>query len=195
VTAANAADDRSSSEDLIDALERLRLPVFVIGREGMISWLNVAAKKVVGDKTRRHFSKIVAPDSLSLVRREFTRKVIGTAPWSEYTAHLLRSDGSRTSVEISSVPIIGNGQIVGVFGTARVEEEPAHRVATSAHRLTPRQAEVLRLLERGCSTSQIAGHLGLAYETVRNHIRAVFRRLGVHSRLEAVMVAQREHLL
>ena len=161
----------------------------------MIRWLNVAARKVVGDKTWHHFSKIVAPESLSLVRHEFTRKVIGTAPWSEYTAHLLRSDGSRTSVEISSVPIIGNGQIVGVFGTARVENEPTQKVATSAHRLTPRQAEVLRLLERGCSTSQIAAQLGLAHETVRNHIRAVFRRLGVHSRLEAVMVAQREHRL
>ena len=74
-------------------------------------------------------------------------------------------------------------------------KRPTKKVATSAHRLTARQAEVLRLLERGCSTSQIAGHLGLAHETVRNHIRAVFRRLGVHSRLEAVMLAQREHLL
>jgi PAS domain S-box-containing protein len=195
VAAANAAYDRPPPGHLIDALERLRLPVFVIDRDGMISWLNVAAKKVVGDKTRRHFSRIVAPDSLSLVRREFTRKVIGTAPWSEYTAHLLRSDGSHTSVEISSVPIVGDGQVVGVFGTARVENEPIRRVTTSAHRLTPRQAEVLRLLERGCSTIQIAAHLGLARETVRNHIRTAFRRLGVHSRLEAVMVAQREHLL
>jgi PAS domain S-box-containing protein len=181
-------------DGLVDALERLRLPVFLIDREGMISWLNVAAREIVGDRTRRHFSRIIAPESLALVRREFTRKVFGTSPSSEYTAYLLRSDGSRTRVEISSVPIVGDGQIVGVFGTARAEDEPAERV-TPARRLTPRQAEVLRLLERGCSTRQIADHLGVAHETVRNHIRALFRRLGAHSRLEAVLVAQREHLI
>ena len=60
--------------------------------------------------------------------------------------------------------------------------------------LTPRQAEVLRLLERGRSTEQIADQLHLSLETVRNHIRAVLRALNVHSRLEAVAVARREHI-
>ena len=59
--------------------------------------------------------------------------------------------------------------------------------------LTPRQVEVLRLLEQGRSTKQIAAELHVSTETVRNHIRRLFRALGVHSRLEAVAAARASH--
>jgi DNA-binding NarL/FixJ family response regulator len=59
-------------------------------------------------------------------------------------------------------------------------------------RLTPRQAEVLRLLERGRSTEQIAEDLGLSRETVRNHVRRLLRAIGASSRLEAVAIARGE---
>jgi DNA-binding NarL/FixJ family response regulator len=59
--------------------------------------------------------------------------------------------------------------------------------------LTPRQAEVLDLLERGRSTNQIAAELHLSIETVRNHIRHLLRAVGAHSRLEAVAIAHGAH--
>jgi DNA-binding NarL/FixJ family response regulator len=108
---------------------------------------------------------------------------------------LLRSDGSRVPVEISSVALIGNGQVVGVFGTAHEKAAPRHSAVSMTSPLTPRQTEILALLAHGCSTGQVAQQLGLAIETVRNHIRAILRRLGVHSRLEAVLIAQREGLI
>ncbi|HEY2218548.1 MAG TPA: LuxR C-terminal-related transcriptional regulator, partial [Gaiellaceae bacterium] len=58
--------------------------------------------------------------------------------------------------------------------------------------LTPRQVEVLHLLERGHSTMQIADELHLSPETVRNHIRRLMRALGAHSRIEAVFLARPE---
>ncbi len=61
--------------------------------------------------------------------------------------------------------------------------------------LTPRQTEVLRLLEHGRSTEHIARELHLSVETVRNHIRHILRALGVHSRLEAVAMARHDHLV
>jgi len=84
--------------------------------------------------------------------------------------------------------------VIGVFGQVLdIEEDdpppPPHP------RLTPRQAEVLRLLEHGRSTEQIARELHLSTETVRNHIRHMLRALNVHSRLEAVAVGRREHLV
>jgi DNA-binding NarL/FixJ family response regulator len=54
---------------------------------------------------------------------------------------------------------------------------------------------VLRLLDAGASTDQIATELTLSKETVRNHIRQVLRALGAHSRLEAVALARRQGLL
>jgi DNA-binding NarL/FixJ family response regulator len=79
-------------------------------------------------------------------------------------------------------------RVVGVFGLlgGGSDENPA---APPPH-LTPRQSEVLRLLEQGRSTKQIAAELQLSTETVRNHIRRLFQALGVHSRLEAVAVAR-----
>ena len=77
-----------------------------------------------------------------------------------------------------------NGErVVGVFGL--LEERPDDSPLPPPH-LTPRQVEVLRLLEQGRSTKQIAAELHLSNETVRNHVRGLFRALGVNSRLEAV---------
>jgi DNA-binding NarL/FixJ family response regulator len=68
-------------------------------------------------------------------------------------------------------------------------------VSRSLSRVTPRQSEVLRLLERGRSTEQIAEQLHLSVETVRNHVRGLLRALQVHSRLEAVAIARRDDLV
>ena len=61
--------------------------------------------------------------------------------------------------------------------------------------LTPRQAEVLHLLQRGRSTHQIAEELHLSAETVRNHVRYLLRALGVNTRLEAVAASRGELLV
>jgi DNA-binding NarL/FixJ family response regulator len=103
------------------------------------------------------------------------------------------SEGERIAVQISSVPLYDGHKIVGVFGQV-VDVEENEPPELHPH-LTPRQMEVLRLLDRGHSTDQIARELSLSIETVRNHIRHLFRALGVHSRLEAVAVARRTQLV
>ncbi|MEA2148695.1 MAG: hypothetical protein QOD69_525 [Solirubrobacteraceae bacterium] len=50
--------------------------------------------------------------------------------------------------------------------------------------LTPREADVLDQLQLGRSNGEIAVALSVSVETVRTHARAVFRKLGVHSRRE-----------
>jgi len=50
---------------------------------------------------------------------------------------------------------------------------------------------VLRLLAEGLETPEIAKRLGVAEETARNHIRALLRATGAHSRLEAVLMGMR----
>jgi two-component system nitrate/nitrite response regulator NarL len=61
--------------------------------------------------------------------------------------------------------------------------------------LTPRETQVLGLLAAGQSTRQMAQDLGVSPVTVRTHVENILRKLGVHSRLEAVAVAIRESLL
>lgn len=62
-------------------------------------------------------------------------------------------------------------------------------------KLTPRQIEVLRLVASGTSTQGIADALNIQASTASNHIQHILEKLGAHSRLEAVYVAQRCDLL
>lgn len=57
--------------------------------------------------------------------------------------------------------------------------------------LTPREWEVLDLLSAGRATEQIARELDVTIETVRSHVKHLLRKLGVHSRSEAILAAQR----
>ncbi len=57
--------------------------------------------------------------------------------------------------------------------------------------LTGRQLDVLRLLAEGQSTKEIARVLGLGVGTVKVHLAGVYRALGAHSRMEAVVKAGR----
>jgi DNA-binding NarL/FixJ family response regulator len=63
--------------------------------------------------------------------------------------------------------------------------------ATPAEPLTPRELEVLYLLATGASTAAAAASLGISTATLRAHVQAVLRKLGAHSRLEAVAEAAR----
>ncbi|MBA4218368.1 MAG: response regulator transcription factor [Proteobacteria bacterium] len=55
--------------------------------------------------------------------------------------------------------------------------------------LTPRQKHVLHLLTQGLSNKLIARELGVSVDTVKDHVAAVFKALGVSSRTQAVLVA------
>ncbi len=63
-------------------------------------------------------------------------------------------------------------------------------VEAQLERLTPREKEVLRLMAEGTSSREIASRLGISYTTVRTHIRSLGSKLGVHSKLEAIVKAR-----
>jgi two-component system, NarL family, nitrate/nitrite response regulator NarL len=65
----------------------------------------------------------------------------------------------------------------------------------SVHELTKRELEVLSLLVEGLNQSEIAEKLVLSPRTVGKHIEHVLRKLGVHSRAQAVSVALRNDTL
>ena len=61
--------------------------------------------------------------------------------------------------------------------------------------LTVREKEVLRLMADGLSSRAVAAKLGISYTTVRTHIRSLGSKLGVHSKLEAIVKAREFGLL
>jgi two-component system response regulator DevR len=61
--------------------------------------------------------------------------------------------------------------------------------------ISPREKEVLDLLAQGVATPEIADNLLVSIHTVRTHVQAIIKKLGAHSRLEAVTIAAREGLV
>ena len=68
-------------------------------------------------------------------------------------------------------------------------------VAPRRPTLTGREIEVLRHVARGMTSKQIGRELFISENTVKNHIRNVLDKLGLHSRSEAVLYAVRENLI
>lgn len=56
-------------------------------------------------------------------------------------------------------------------------------------KLTPRENEILVLLAEGQSNKVIARNLGISDGTVKLHVKSILRKLGVHSRVEAAVIA------
>ena len=182
--------------DILDALERLPVPIFAIDRDMTIRWLNRASRELVGDREGERFTNVLEPGSVPAANQAFAQKILGTVASTEYEVTLRTRDGGLVRVELSTVPVRGDHRIAGVFGLAEIDEQaPVARATDGEVSLTPRQAQVLHLLARGCSTEQMADELGVAVDTLRNHIRAILRRLGVHSRLEAVIEAHDRDLV
>jgi PAS domain S-box-containing protein len=191
-----AAASESVCADVFDGLERVAMPSYIVDGNGRIRWLNAAAVALLGDVRGRMISSIAAPDHQERSREQLARKVVGGRTRTDFEIDVIDRNGERTPMRVSSVPLRRGRAVVGVFGVAspRVSLGEPSPEATELS-LTPRQSEVLALLAEGGSTSEIAATLGLAEETVRNHIRQLLRRLGVHSRLAAVAYARRHGLL
>ena len=178
--------------DLTATLDHLGLPSVIVSREGRITWMNDASRSLFGDLVGQiSLGTTVVPEHAPVAQGEFERKLDG-APFTDYEVDVVTLDGRRVRAAISSVMIPGDDPDRAVFAVAWLEPQPPRVIATD---LTPRQKQVLQLLAQGRSTEQIAAELHLTTETVRNHIRHVLKALGVHSRLEAVVVARRQGLI
>ena len=72
---------------------------------------------------------------------------------------------------------------------------PVLRATVPASGLTPREIEVLGMLAEGLGNKVIAARLGISDHTVKTHVAAIFGKLGVSTRAEAVASAARLGLI
>lgn len=91
------------------------------------------------------------------------------------------------------VPPLMLSEVQAESADGRVHEEP--REAPGNERLTERQVRVLELLAEGKSNKLIARELDLSEKTVKSHITAVFRALGVVNRTQAALEARKRGLI
>jgi DNA-binding NarL/FixJ family response regulator len=90
---------------------------------------------------------------------------------------------------VRALDAIRHGSIY-VSGALLEDLLPGRRSAPAPD-LTARETQMLELLAVGASTTDIAEHLFLSVNTVRNHVQNMLTKLGAQSRLEAVAIGAR----
>jgi DNA-binding NarL/FixJ family response regulator len=79
-------------------------------------------------------------------------------------------------------------ELLRFAGSHRRQEQEARQAIAQ---LTPREKEVLQALAEGLDSKEIAQQLGISTVTERNHVASILAKLGVHSRLQAMIFAVR----
>jgi DNA-binding CsgD family transcriptional regulator len=180
--------------DVLGTLGALRIPAYIVDSHRRLRWQNAASIELVGDLRGRLDASILDPEDLPRARAAFAEKQNG-ATHTEIEVSVARPDGTRVRVAVTSAPLKNaDGTMIGSFGLIKVlgELEPSF---DRAPRLSPRELETLTLLAAGFSTAQMARHMRIATETVRNHVKGVLRSLDARSRVEAVAKGRRMGLI
>lgn len=124
-------------------------------------------------------------------RREWARAIaigaVGVFPRSVPLGETV--DGIRRL--LSGESIIVRSERVALLQEATHSSTEEQAVRNALARLTPREYEILHALARGMSDKEAAGQLGVSAKTVATHMASLLDKLGVDSRLKAVLLALR----
>ena len=110
-----------------------------------------------------------------------------------YSIHIVRQIDVRKRLELLLRDFV-------VTGTG-LSTEQATTLISSAHaparetELSERERDVLKLLAKGVTTTTVAKQLHISRTTVNNHVQHILRKLGAHTRLEAIRRAEHAGLI
>lgn len=162
--------------------------------------MNAAAERACGKSNAQMrggpLTELLPPEAHENVEAQF-RRVVELGEPTDFETFFVDANGRLRGVRAQQLPLRSGEEIVGALVLAfDVRQPPSEPIGSVPQpRLTPRQREILDLIASGLSTSEIAEELTLSTETVRNHLRSVFRELHAHTRIDAIATAQRLGLL
>ena len=91
--------------------------------------------------------------------------------------------------------VLPQSDVVEVLRRAAREREATWRAVDLVRSLTEREREILALMPTGMSNESIAEELHVSTRTIATHMQNIYRKMDVHSRLEAVAMATRRGLV
>jgi DNA-binding NarL/FixJ family response regulator len=100
---------------------------------------------------------------------------------------------------LSAIRTVASGEIAAgpwldAIVQARTSEAPSFS-QDGPNRISARELEIITLVARGLENKEIAQHLGIREQTVKNHLGRVMRKVGVRNRQELALFAVRQHLV
>jgi two-component system nitrate/nitrite response regulator NarL len=111
--------------------------------------------------------------------------------------YVLKDDTEETLAHAIGQVLQGNYPITPALARHlfRLAESGSTGGQDEATGLSPKEIELLRLIARGCSYAEASERMGIAVSTVQFHIRNLYRKLEVNTRLQAVAKARDHGLL
>jgi len=128
---------------------------------------------------------VSSTDHVDVVRKSFSHGAMGYLPKS-----------STQDVMQNAIRLVMSGstyiptEALGTFSISPLKPEKMMPQESAATSLTPRQLAVLDLLAEGKANKIIAYELNISEITVKAHVSAILRKLGVSNRLQAVIAAK-----
>lgn len=91
--------------------------------------------------------------------------------------------------------LLAQGEVIDLLRFAAQKRERDWSATASLQRLTPRERQVLEAVAKGLGDKDIARELSVSHETVRTHMVNILGKLGVESRLQALLMAVRYEVI
>ena len=168
-----------NGRDLIDALSSLNPDLLVL------------------DASMPDFEPISAVQQIKAERPALKILIVSAYNEEAYVVGLLKAgvdgyhmkDQPLADLQLATQRILNGDRWISGVLIDRLMSRPSSRTSSTAPWLTRRQRELLRLLSQGIDNRNIALTLNLSVKTVENHLTALYRVLGVDSRMKALNYA------
>jgi DNA-binding NarL/FixJ family response regulator len=133
---------------------------------------------LTAETDRRHLARAVEAGASGVLNK--------AAPLADILQAVRRMAAGEPT--LSTAELLELIELLRLAGQAR---EQSRQAEAAIARLTTREREVLQALAEGLSDKEIAGRLFISGKTVRSHVASILAKLGVESRLQALVFALR----
>ncbi len=150
---------------------------------------------VIRELRKKNPKTIALVLSATLDRKQLARAVEAGAAGLLHKSTPLEEIAQAVRRLLAGEALIAMEEVIEFLRLASSEREKEYRERLSVQQLTLREEEILQALAEGLNDKQIAQRLHISFETERNHMTNIFAKLGVGSRLQAILVAVRRGIV
>jgi DNA-binding CsgD family transcriptional regulator len=167
----------------LDFLNALSSPVFIKNMASVYVYCNRSFETFLGLSSEQILNQTsfkAASSSFTEIDIASDHDVWQTRACHRYVSTVEYSD-RLINVEVIKVPWLDDSkQMIGLIGTVTILSETIQ--SEWSNKLTQREKDVLKLLMTGSPVKKIADILGISSYTVNDHLKSIYRKLGVHSK-------------
>ena len=181
------------------ALETTSSSVLLFDDEGGILFANPSADQLLSQQTEDQLlgSRNNRPRQplFTLLSSLVERVASPHGTESAWSGVIELEEGRMMACEASVVPAPlsdGPNAVLVTLQPTESKSDKRIQVFSSSHSLSPREQEVLQLLDRGLTTVEMADELGISPHTIRDHLKHLYRKTGTKGRNELFGLISRD---